>query len=215
MAGATGLVIAGVVVVATAGGNADPERAPDDSGTSAAGAVDVAASVPSEPATKTPAEVLAESEVAGVWTVKSREVSNTQRNGKVVKTGGQASPPVTWTFSSDGCTSTRCSGTISSSSGRSFPYRWNGRSLVVVRDESRQRNPKAPCFDTETGVEQPIAESAYSNVYKSNFTPFIGGGDKLTSDATYTVVSERFFGTCTESPDDIVASAERWVMTRG
>ena len=58
------------------------------------------------------------------------------------------------------CSETQCSGTISSSSGKTFAFSWDGRKLVVTRENTTRRDKKQACVNKETGEVQPIETSA-------------------------------------------------------
>ena len=106
---------------------------------------------PSEP---TPAEVLAESQPSGEWKLVIFDRTVVQRDG-TTRQAKAKSEPATWTFPAVACSDTQCSGTITSSSGRKFPFTWNGDRLRVTQSEKVSRDVKRPCVDTVTGEEEP------------------------------------------------------------
>ncbi len=193
-----------VAVLALRGGDdADPDRVAlvDDEATPSA--------APSEP---TPAEVLAESQPSGDWKLVIFDRTVVQRDGTTRKLNTKGDS-VTWTFPAVACSDSQCSGTITSSSGREFPFTWNGDRLRVTRPDKVERDVKRPCVDTVTGEEEPIAVSAFRTTNHYSLKPFTGSASRLTAPAT-TRVTYEVFGTCKVSPQDDVLGTYEWVMTR-
>jgi hypothetical protein len=163
---------------------------------------------PQEP---TPAEVLAESQPSGEWKLVIFDRTVVQRDGTTRRSKAR-SEPATWTFPAAACSDTRCSGTITSSSGREFPFTWNGHRLKVVPSVKVDRDVKRPCVDTVTGEEKPIAESAFRTTNHYSLKPFTGTASRMTAQAT-TRVTYEVFGTCEVTPEDAVLGTYDWVMT--
>ena len=163
---------------------------------------------PSEP---TPAEVLAESQPSGEWKLVIFDRTVVQRDGTTRQMKAK-SESATWTFPAVACSDTQCSGTITSSSGREFPFTWNGDRLRVTRPEKVERDVKRPCVDTVTGEEEPIALSAFRTTNHYSLKPFTGSASRMTAQAT-TRVTYEVFGTCKVSPQDAVLGTYEWVMT--
>ena len=163
---------------------------------------------PQEP---TPAEVLAESQPSGEWKLVIFDRTVVQRDG-TTRPSKAKSEPATWTFPAAACSDTECSGTITSSSGREFPFTWNGDRLEVIRPEKVERGAKRPCVDTVTGEPKPIAESAFRTTNHYSLKPFTGTASRMTAQAT-TRVTYEVFGTCKVSPQDAVLGTYEWVMT--
>ncbi len=166
---------------------------------------------PSEPSEPTPAEVLAESQPSGEWQVRTFGRTITTRGGSTRKFK-DVGDPVVWTFPDGSCTATDCSGTISSSSGKTFAYSWNGRKLVVTRENTTRRDPKQACVNKETGEVQPIESSAARATYRYRLEAFTGTSARLAS-TEHVSVSYEFFGDCEPGPTDDVAATYEWVMT--
>ena len=170
-----------------------------------------ASATPSEPPEPTPAEVLAESQPSGQWKVRTFGRTVTTRAGSTRKFK-DVGDPVVWTLPDGSCTATDCSGTISSSSGKTFAYSWNGRKLVVTRENTMRRDPKAACVDKVTGEVQPIESSAARATYRYRLEAFTGTPARLTS-TEHVSVSYEFFGDCEPGPTDDVAATYEWIMT--
>ena len=173
--------------------------------------VDVAATPSATPSEPTPAEVLAESQPSGEWKLVIFNRTLTQRDGTTRPNKGK-SDPATWTFPAAACSDAQCSGSITSSSGREFPFTWDGKRLRVTRPESTERDKKRACVDRETGQVVPIQESAARATWHYSLSPFVGSAQRMTSKAV-TRVTYEFFGTCTPSPTDEVRGDFEWVMT--
>ena len=120
--------------------------------------------------------------------------------------------PVTWTLPAAECSDAQCSGTITSSSGRSFPFTWDGDRLRVTQSEKVARDVKRPCVDTVTGEEEPIALSAFRTTNHFSLKPFTGTASRMTAQAT-TRVTYEVFGTCKVTPEDAVLGTYECVMT--
>ena len=125
------------------------------------------------PSEATQEEVMAESAPQGEWRVTTFGRTLTTRGGSTRKFK-DVGDPVFWTFPDGSCTATGCSGTISSSSGKTFAYTWNGRRLVVTREDDMRRDPKRACIDRDTGEVQPIESSASRATYRYRLGPFTG-----------------------------------------
>jgi hypothetical protein len=166
-------------------------------------------SAPSEP---TPAEVLAQSQPSGEWNLVIFDRTVVLRDGTTTRSKAR-SERATWTFPAVACSDTLCSGTITSSSGREFPFTWNGGRLKVTRPDKVERDVKRPCVDTVTGEEEPIAESAFRTTNHYTLKPFTGTASRMTAQATTRVTFE-VFGTCKVSPQDAVLGTYEWIMTR-
>jgi hypothetical protein len=169
---------------------------------------------PSASATPTgpsPAEVLQESHPSGVWNLVIVGRTTTTRGGttKPLKERGGA---VEWTFPAAACSDTQCSGTITSSSGRKFPFTWDGHRLVVTHNDLVERGKKAACVDSVTREVRPIASSADRLTYHRSYKPFHGSPERMTATATVRI-SYEFFGDCEPSPSDEVKDTYVWVLT--
>ena len=173
--------------------------------------VDVAATPSATPSEPTPAEVLAESQPSGEWKLVIFDRTVVQRDGTTRQVSAK-SEAATWTFPAVACSDTLCSGTLTSSSGREFPFTWNGDRLRVTRPEKVERDVKRPCVDTVTGEEEPIALSAFRTTNHYSLKPFTGSPSRMTAAAT-TRVTYEVFGTCKVSPQDAVLGTYEWVMT--
>jgi len=201
-AGAAVVVLALVAYLALRGGADD---------TRPAALVDSTPSATATPTGPSPADVLGESHPSGVWklVVVGRTVTTRGGTTKPLKERGD---PVEWTFPAASCSDTRCSGTITSSSGRTFPFTWDGHRLVVTRSDQLERDKKSACVDTVTGAVQPIASSAARPTYHRSYEPFKGSPERMTGAATVRT-SYEFFGDCTPSPSDEVKATYVWVLT--
>ena len=92
----------------------------------------------------------------GSWS--SSAAPSTTRGGTTKPLKGEGGPVMDLPAAS--CSDTRCTGTITSSSGRTFPFTWDGHRLVVTHSDLLERGKKSACVDTVTGEVQPIALSA-------------------------------------------------------
>jgi hypothetical protein len=173
--------------------------------------VDEVATPSATPSEPTPADVLAESQPSGEWKLVIFDRTVVQRDGTTRQSKAK-SEPATWTFPAVACSDTQCSGTITSSSGREFPFTWNGDRLRVTQSEKVERDVKRPCVDTVTGEEEPIALSAFRTTNHYSLKPFTGTASRMTAQAT-THVTYEVFGTCKVSPQDAVLGTYEWVMT--
>ncbi len=176
-----------------------------------AASVDDNPSPTASPREPTPAEVLAESQPSGEWQLVIFNRTLTQRDGTSRPNKGK-SDPATWTFPAATCSDAQCSGSILSSSGREFPFTWDGEKLRVTRPESTERDKKRACVDRDTGQVMPIQESAARATWHYSLGPFVGSARRMTSNAV-TRVTYEFFGSCTPSPTDEVRGNFEWVMT--
>jgi hypothetical protein len=167
---------------------------------------------PSSSATgPTPADVLEESAPTGVWKVVVVGKTLTTRGGRTTPLK-QREDPFEWTFPAAACSDTQCSGTVSSSSGSSFAFTWDGRRLVVARESAVQRNKKEACVDTESGVVQPIEESAARITWHYHYNPFVGSATRLVG-SSVTRTTYEFFGTCEPHDSDTVKATYEWRLT--
>jgi hypothetical protein len=169
------------------------------------------ASPSASPSESTPAEVLAESQPSGKWKLVIFERTVVQRDGTTRQVKGKSDSAI-WTFPAVACSDTLCSGTLTSSSGREFPFTWDGDRLRVTRPDKVERDVKRPCVDTVTGEEEPIALSAFRTTNHYSLKPFTGSPSRMTAPAT-TRVTYEVFGTCEVSPQDAVLGTYEWVMT--
>jgi hypothetical protein len=158
-----------------------------------------------------PAAVLEESAPTGVWKVVVVGRTLTTRGGQT-RPLRQREDPVLWTFPAVACSDTQCSGTLSSSSGKDFSFTWDGRTLAVAREDSVYRNKKEACVDTETGVVQPIEESAARITWHYHYSDFVGSSSRLVG-SSVTRTTYEFFGTCEPHDSDTVKATYEWRMT--
>jgi hypothetical protein len=100
---------------------------------------------------------------------------------------------------------------VSSSSGQDFPYTWDGRELVVVR-QLTDESGKLACSD-DSGDPVPISEGAATHTYRYSFGSFAGSADRLTSRLVIEISTE-FSGSCLASPEDPLTYVEDQVLTR-
>ena len=77
-------------------------------------------------------ETITRSQPTGQWRAQIIGRSSLLRSGARAPLDYRQRPN-TWTFTSESCSADGCTGTVSSSSGREFPYTWDGRELVVDR----------------------------------------------------------------------------------
>ncbi len=166
------------------------------------------ASTPIEP---TAAEVLRESAPSGVFKLVIVGVSSTTRGGQTTPLKDR-SDPVKWTLPVADCSDTQCSGTISSSSGRTFPFTWDGRRLLVALDDSAERDKKRACVDIQTGEVRPIETSAARLTWHYHYGPFTGSPERFVS-RSVTRTTYEFFGDCEPQPGDDVKAVYEWRMT--
>ena len=120
--------------------------------------------------------------------------------------------PNTWTFTSESCSADGCTGTVSSSSGRDFPYTWDGRELVVDRHLLTDESGKLACTD-KTGDPVPVSEAAAIHTYRYRFGSFVGSADRLASRVIIEISTE-FTGSCQATPDDAITYVEDQVLTK-
>jgi serine/threonine-protein kinase len=85
---------------------------------------------------------------SGKWNLSWEVVRST--NHKYFPVGNREK--VTWQLKLDCVDESSCGGDIKSSSGNSFKYEWNGKTLVIARDRAVA---EAPCIDPETGEQKP------------------------------------------------------------
>jgi hypothetical protein len=186
-------------------------RGGDDAADQAAVADPAPTPSSSTSAEPTAAEVLQESAPSGRYRVVIVGVSVTTRGGQTrpLKDRGD---PVTWTVPAADCSDTQCTGTITSSSGNTFPFTWNGRRLDVVRGQATERDKKRACVDIVTGEVKPIESSAARATWHYQYKPFTGTVDRLVS-RSVTRTTFEFFGDCEPQPDDDVKAVYEWRMT--
>jgi hypothetical protein len=182
-----------------------------DKPTDRAALVDVEPTPSSSPRSPTPADVLTESAPTGVWKVVVVGRTLTTRGGQT-KPLKQREDPIMWTFPAAACSDTQCSGTVSSSSGKEFSFTWDGQRLVVAREDAVYRNKKEACVDTDTGVVQPIEQSAARITWHYHYNPFVGSASRLVG-TSVTRTTYEFFGTCEPHDSDTVKATYEWRMT--
>ena len=163
-----------------------------------------------------------EVEVLSVETITSSQPTGQWRaqvigRSKLLRSGVRApldyrQQPNTWTFTSESCSADGCTGTVSSSSGRDFPYTWDGRELVVDRHLLTDESGKLACTD-ETGDPVPISEAAAIHTYRYRFGSFVGSADRLASRVVIEISTE-FTGSCQATPDDAITYVEDQVLTK-
>lgn len=202
-AGAVLVVLALVAFLAFRGGDSGVAA-----GTPSTTPAPTASASPTGPS---PVEVLTASAPAGTWKLVMVGRSTTTRGGKTTPfhARGQAT---TWTFPAAQCSDQSCEGVITSSSGRTFPFTWDGNRLVVTHDDTVRHDKKRACIDNDTGQVLPIDESAATATYHDRFSPFKGSADRLVSTDRIRTTYE-FFGTCHPGPDDTVLTVYDWVLT--
>jgi len=201
------VLVGGGVVYAAVGRDASPKPPQEP----------VAAAVSTEPSptmdpSEAAAQVLAESQPSGKWRLKIVPGKYTTRDGVSHKIEGDPDPPVTWTFPSGDCSDRVCSGVVTSSSGRTFPFRWNGRRLVVDNNTPTERSGRLPCVDPETGEKMPVAESSFATTDRYSFEPFTGSATSMTAVQRMTR-DTKVFGTCEVSDEDVMDAYWTWKLT--
>lgn len=202
LVGAGLAVLALVAFLAMRGGGGEGAEPP--------AAANVAASPSAAPDEASPAEVLAQSLPTGSWRVVVTGDEQILRNGTT--SHFKAHEANTWTFPAADCSDSVCSGTIESSSERTFPFTWNGRKLDVTRPDTEVKDKKRACIDLDTGEVMPIEEAAARVTYHYSFRPFTGTAERMTSGET-TRLTYEFFGTCHTTPNDTVRYTYLWTMT--
>ena len=155
-------------------------------------------------------ETITQSQPTGRWRAQVIGESQLLRSGVRVPLDYRQQP-TKWTFNTDSCSADGCTGTVSSSSGQEFPYAWDGRELVVVR-QLTDTSGKVACSD-EGGDSVPIAEGAAAHTYRYSFGPFAGSANRLTSRLVIEISTE-FSGSCLASPDDPLTYVEDQVLTK-
>ena len=201
-AGAALVVLALIAFLLLQGGDKSTDRA---------ALVDAPPTPSSSPTGPSPAAVLEESAPTGVWKVVVVGRTLTTRGGQT-KPLKQREDPLLWTFPAAACSDTECSGTLSSSSGKDFSFTWDGRALTVAREDAVYRNKKEACIDTETGVVQPIEQSAARITWHYHYNPFVGSASRLVG-TSVTRTTYEFFGTCEPHDSDTVKATYEWRMT--
>ena len=164
------------------------------------------------PSAPTPAELLTEAAPSGVYKVTIVGRTTTLRGGQT-RPNKERGDPLRWTLPAAACSDTQCSGTISSSSGNTFPFTWDGRRLAVTHPDDVTRNKKEACVDTETGAVQPIEEAAARITWHYHYGSFVGTSDLLVG-TSVTRTTYEFFGTCEPGPTDPVKAVYEWRLTR-
>jgi serine/threonine-protein kinase len=144
----------------------------------------------------------------GVWQIATTKAVVTQRSGAKKKQSN--GDPSIWTFSPSQCTGSTCVGTISSSSGRTFPYRWDGKALRVTAP--RIVSPHAACLFGDTGKPEPKSEGNATVIINQKIGPFTGSTTRMTATdrETHKYV---FYGDCTTSPTDTMSGESTFVLT--
>ena len=151
----------------------------------------------------------------GVYEWRSPPTVNRLRNGS---TSRDEPSNGTWRFPNVGCTPQRCAGTVTSSSGSTWNFQWDGASLSIRRPS--QRTDRTACVDTATGEPVPIEESSAIASYQYDVGPVTvkrgrdegaPAGFRFSYDAT---ASYKFFGTCEEQPTDVVGWTSDLILTR-
>jgi len=183
---------------------------PASSRTGGDAATPSSASSPPEELEVLSAESITQSQPMGRWRAQVIGRSQLLRSGVRVPLDYRQQP-TTWTFTSESCSADGCTGTVSSSSGRSFPYTWDGRELVVDR-RLTDKSGKVACFD-ESGDSVPIPEGAASHTYRYSFGSFAGSADRLTSRLVIEISTE-FSGSCQATPDDPLTYVEDQVLRK-
>ncbi len=201
--GASAVVLALIAFLVLRGGDDPKDRA---------ALVDVPAT-PSATTSSPPtaAEVLQESAPSGVYKLVIVGVSTTTRGGQTTPLKDK-SDPVKWTLPIADCSDAQCSGTVSSSSGRTFPFTWDGRRLRVDLSDDMERDKKRACVDTVTGEVRPIATSAARVTWHYHYAPFTGSPENMVS-RSVTRTTYEFFGDCEPQPGDNVKAIYEWRMT--
>ena len=200
------LVAVGAVAAYLLIGDGQPpsDRPPGDAATSSS-----ASSSPEEVEVLS-AETITQTQPTGRWRAQVIGRSQLLRSGVRVPLDYRQQP-TRWTFTSDSCSADGCTGTVSSSSGQDFPYTWDGRKLVVVR-QLTDESGKVACFD-ETGDSVPIGEGAAAHTYRYSFGSFAGSANRLTSRLVIEISTE-FSGSCQATPDDALTYVEDQVLTK-
>lgn len=144
---------------------------------------------------------------------------NTQRDGTEQKPDKATG---FWVFKSHECTARGCAGSVDSGGGgeSNVTFSWDGQTMLLDREPAVDREPKEPCIDTVTGETLPIEESAasYTIAYEyqpTQVSPGPGGGlpEKFSLVRT-AKITWKFFGTCEQSPQDVVKQTATWKFTR-
>ncbi len=156
-------------------------------------------------------ETITSSQPTGQWRAQVIGRSSLLRSGARAPLDYRQQPN-TWTFTSESCSADGCTGTVSSSSGRDFPYTWDGRELVVDRRLLTDESGKLACTD-ETGDAVPISEAAAVHTYRYRFGSFVGSADRLASRVVIEISTE-FIGSCQATPDDAITYVEDQVLTK-
>ena len=147
----------------------------------------------------------------GQWRAQVIGRSSLLRSGERAPLDYRQQPNM-WTFTSESCSADGCTGTVSSSSGRDFPYAWDGRELVVDRRLLTDKSGMLACTD-ETGEAVPISEGAAVHTYRYRFGSFVGSADRLASRVVIEISTE-FIGSCQATPDDAITYVEDQVLTK-
>ena len=155
-------------------------------------------------------ETITQSQPTGRWRAQVIGESQLLRSGVRVPLDYRQQP-TTWAFTSESCSADGCTGTVSSSSGQDFPYRWDGRELVVDRRPTDESG-KVACSD-DSGDSVPISEGAATHTYRYSFGSFAGSADRLTSRLVIEISTE-FSGSCQATPDDPLTYVEDQVLRK-
>jgi hypothetical protein len=155
-------------------------------------------------------ETITQSQPTGRWRAQVIGRSQLLRSGVRVPLDYRQQP-TRWTFTSDSCSADGCAGTVSSSSGQDFPYTWDGRELVVVR-QLTDESGKLACADG-SGDSVPISKGAATHTYRYSFGSFAGSANQLTSRLVIEISTE-FSGSCQATPDDPLTYVEDQVLTK-
>lgn len=156
-------------------------------------------------------EEITRSQPTGQWRAQIIGRSSLLRSGARAPLDYRQQPN-TWTFTSESCSADGCTGTVASSSGRDFPYTWDGRELVVDRRLLTDESDKLACSD-ETGDPVPISEAAAIHTYRYSFGSFAGSTSRLVSRVVIEISTE-FIGSCGATPDDAITYVEDQVLTK-
>ncbi|CAN5683154.1 hypothetical protein BH11ACT8_BH11ACT8_18420 [soil metagenome] len=196
-------IVAGVIALAQADNGNAPQAVSASSPT--ASAINAVASTSPTPEPPSPKEVLEASQPSGKWRVQDSG-RNFLFDGSSKKL--DKSTATTWTIPVGDCTAKACAGTIKSSSGARYDYRWNGRGLSLTR--APVVSGKLQCYDDVTGDPVPLSETSYivRTSYKYGDIAISGPSDaptRFTIPVT-TTYAYRFIGDCEQSPDSVVRS---------
>jgi hypothetical protein len=145
----------------------------------------------------------------GVWKISFVHGTYTTRGGTTKKV--TKSPPSVWTFQPSSCNAQTCVGIISSSSGRTFPYTWDGHALVVTSKPIR--NKRQACVTISTGVVEPFEQGSASDVHVQKIGPFTGSATRMTASESEKV-SYKFYGDCKPGDTDTVSGKGMFLLEK-